>query len=122
MPGLCTPPSSMPQSLRGVVGHGLHHGGLPGNCQGCRGCRKSKGWRPPEVDRAAWAAAACIMGGAEAGWCWVRVLWGQGACRWGEAWCRAQAPSASRQRVAPCMALLTLLTFGTLVLALLSRH
>ena len=71
------------------------------------------------------AAAACIIGGAEAGWCWSERCGGREP---GE---RERTPSlssicqeATRQHHPPAAeaALPTLLTFCSPVLALLSRH
>lgn len=103
MPGLCTPPSSMPQSpARGSGPWAASWRAGLGTAVGCRGCRKSKGWRPPEVDRrrrrqpASWEGRRLAGVGPSAA--------GAGSLQVGGRRCRAQAPSASRQRVAPCMA------------------
>lgn len=100
MPGLCTPPSSLPQSpARGSGPWAASWQAGLGTAVGCRGCRKSKGWRPPEVDRqrrrqpASWEGRRLAGVGPSAG--------GAGSLRVGGRQCRAQAPSASRQRAAP---------------------
>ena len=107
MPGLCTPPSSLPQSpARGSGPWAASWRAGLGTAVGCRGGRKRKGWRPPEVEGLGWGRA----GG------------GPGAGGWGEdgAELKLHLPAGSGwRRVGP---LLTLLTFGAPVLALLSRH
>lgn len=107
--------------LRGIVGHGLHHGGLAWELL----------WVVGDVGRVRggghqrWTGSGggSLHHGRGGGWLvLVRALGGQGACGWGEdgAELKLHLPAGSgRRRVGP---LLTLLTFGAPVLALLSRH
>lgn len=106
--------------LRGVVGHGLHHGGLAWELL----------WVVGDVGRVRggghqrWTSGGSsgLHHGRGGGWLvLVRALGGQGACRRGEdgAELKLHPPAGPGRRTQP---LLTLLTFGAPVLALLSRH
>lgn len=86
--------------LRGIVGHGLHHGGLAWELL----------WVVGDVGRVRggghqrWTGSGggSLHHGRGGGWLvLVRALGGAGSLRVGGRRCRAQAPSASRQRTAP---------------------
>ena len=99
MPGLCIRPSSPPQSpARGSGPWAASWRAGLGTAVGCRGCRKSKGWRPPEVDQRRQRRPASWEGRRRAGV--GPCAGGAGSLRAGGRRGRAQAPSAGRPRAA----------------------
>lgn len=79
-----------------------------GTAVGCRGCRKSKGWRPPEVDRqrrrqpASWEGRRLAGVGPSAGG--AGSLWRPGTCPAVQAlsWTQDKDTSAVPEQLVPC--------------------